>query len=43
MKQKNARLFNETARYLALWMSIEDGIRVADLKNPFKPFSADKR
>jgi len=26
------RLLNETARYLALWMSYEDTIRVADLK-----------
>ena len=26
------RLLNETARYLALWMSFEDVIRVADLK-----------
>ncbi|MES2534956.1 MAG: indolepyruvate oxidoreductase subunit beta family protein [Pseudomonadota bacterium] len=28
----NCRLLNETARYLALWMSYEDTIRVADLK-----------
>jgi indolepyruvate ferredoxin oxidoreductase beta subunit len=28
----NYRLLNETARYLALWMSYEDTIRVADLK-----------
>lgn len=29
---RDGRLLNETARYLALWMSYEDTIRVADLK-----------
>jgi len=30
--QRDARLLVETARYLALWMSYEDTVRVADLK-----------
>ncbi|MBL8380328.1 MAG: indolepyruvate oxidoreductase subunit beta family protein [Burkholderiales bacterium] len=31
-RSKDAMLITETARYLALWMSFEDVIRVADLK-----------
>jgi indolepyruvate ferredoxin oxidoreductase, beta subunit len=32
IQQNNSALLSETARYLALWMSYEDAIRVADLK-----------
>ena len=43
---QNAGLLSETARYLALWMSYEDAIRVADLKTRrtrFERVQADAR
>ncbi len=44
--EKDAALLSETARYLALWMSYEDAIRVADLKTRrtrFERVHADAR
>ncbi|HEX4260362.1 MAG TPA: indolepyruvate oxidoreductase subunit beta family protein [Acetobacteraceae bacterium] len=35
----NARLLRETARYLALWMTYEDTVRVADLKTRASRFT----
>ena len=47
VKEKtNSALLSETARYLALWMSYEDAIRVADLKTRrtrFERVHADAR
>jgi indolepyruvate ferredoxin oxidoreductase beta subunit len=43
---RDAALLSETARYLALWMSYEDAIRVADLKTRrtrFERVQADAR
>jgi indolepyruvate ferredoxin oxidoreductase beta subunit len=43
---QDAALLSETARYLALWMSYEDAIRVADLKTRrarFERVQADAR
>ena len=43
---KDSALLSETARYLALWMSYEDAIRVADLKTRrtrFERVQADAR
>ena len=44
--EKDTALLSETARYLALWMSYEDAIRVADLKTRrtrFERVHADAR
>src|ERR1700732_944877 len=44
--KKDSALLSETARYLALWMSYEDAIRVADLKTRrarFERVHADAR
>ncbi len=44
--QESSTLLSETARYLALWMSYEDAIRVADLKTRrtrFERVRADAR
>jgi indolepyruvate ferredoxin oxidoreductase beta subunit len=44
--RKDSALLSETARYLALWMSYEDAIRVADLKTRrarFERVHADAR
>ncbi len=44
--KQDAALLSETARYLALWMSYEDAIRVADLKTRrtrFERVQADAR
>jgi indolepyruvate ferredoxin oxidoreductase beta subunit len=44
--KEDAALLSETARYLALWMSYEDAIRVADLKTRrtrFERVQADAR
>ena len=44
--RQDAALLSETARYLALWMSYEDAIRVADLKTRrtrFERVQADAR
>ena len=40
---RDGRLLNETARYLALWMSYEDTIRVADLKTRRTRFERVRR
>ncbi|HVG90154.1 MAG TPA: indolepyruvate oxidoreductase subunit beta family protein [Alphaproteobacteria bacterium] len=45
-QDQDAALLSETARYLALWMSYEDAIRVADLKTRrtrFERVQADAR
>ncbi|HEV8492747.1 MAG TPA: indolepyruvate oxidoreductase subunit beta family protein [Candidatus Angelobacter sp.] len=45
-QSQDAALLSETARYLALWMSYEDAIRVADLKTRrtrFERVQADAR
>ena len=39
----DSRLLRETARYLALWMSYEDAIRVADLKTRRERFERVRR